>query len=571
MKKTLHFLFGLTIVLQGLAFNANAAFGAFADVPASHRYVQDINSLQENGVVSDADFQPDAKITRGDFVMWLLRNAGFKDENYKPRTKQKFIDVKKTGNPYYSYIYKLVDLGVPVTKGVKNPLLFNPNGTITRKEALDWIFNINGIPVPRIFEEAQFQATDVNTKSDFAPLINKAIALGLLSPGKVKPNAKLTRGEVAHYLKLGKNATPQLTVTIMPSMDSGMVRNSKYDIMIAAWNRIMSTYLRKDSLNQNNVIYGAIDGMVKELGDKHSDFERPGDNALLDSLSGEVEGIGAVLQMKDEQVVIISPIVGSPAEAAGLLSNDVITAVDGTDVKGLKLSEVAGRIRGTKGTQVKVTIKRGDKTLNFTITRDIVKIASVTSKRTADNVLVINLNDFGAHTTDELKKIVDEVNKNKPSGIILDMRNNPGGFLNTAVEIGGFFIKSGNKVVSIKYPDHEETENSAGNADFEGIKLVVVVNGGSASAAEILAGALQDYGLAKIIGEKTYGKGTVQELSDFSDGSTLKITVAEWLTPKGHSIEKNGITPDIEVKMTDEDRAAKRDPQLDRALEEVKK
>lgn len=571
MKKTLHFFLGLAIVLQGLVFNANVVFGAFADVPANHQYVQDINSLQENGVVSDTNFQPDARITRGDFAMWLLKNAGFKDENYKPHTKLKFIDVKKTGNPYFAYIYKLVDLGVPVTKGSKNPILFNQNGTITRKEALDWIFNVGGIPVPKIFDENQFQATDVNTKSDFAPLINKALALGVLNPGKVKPNAKLTRGEVAHYLKLGKNVTPQLTVTILPSVDSGIVRNPKYDIMVAAWNRIMSTYLRKDSLNQDNVIYGAIDGMVKELGDKHSDFERPGDNALLDSLSGEVEGIGAVLQMKDEQVVIVSPIVGSPAEAAGLLPNDVITAVDDIDVKGLKLSEVAARIRGKKGTQVKVTVKRGDKLLNFTITRSIVKIASVTSKRTADNILIINLNDFGTHTAQELQLVIDEVKKNKPSGIILDMRNNPGGFLNTAIEIGGFFIKSGNKIVGIKYPDHEETENSAGNADLEGIKLVVVVNGGSASAAEILAGALKDYGLAKIIGEKTYGKGTVQELSDFSDGSTLKITVAEWLTPKGNSIEKNGITPDIEVKMTDEDRAAKRDPQLDRALEEVRK
>lgn len=559
------------VLLQGFIFNVQTLDAAFSDVPQTHKYIQGIQYLENLGIAEGETFKPDEQITREDYAKWLLRNVGFSDENYKKQSKIRLTDVKKLKNPYAPYIYKLVDLGVIEFGKGKTTANFQPEKPITRQEAIKWLFKVEGVPIPLVFDEMQFQATDVKTKSPLAPIINKAIGLGIIKGGRISPLKKVTRAEAAHFLKTVKNASNTLTVNIVPFVKSDLEKNSKYEILASVWNKILESYLRRNDLSRDQMMYGAIEGVVKELNDKHTDFERPGNNALIESLSGQVEGIGAVVQMKDELVEIVTPIKNSPAEKAGLLANDLITHVDDVSVKGMTLTKVVSRIKGKKGTQVKLTIKRGAEILNFTITRDIVEIVSASMTRTDDNIAVIELTDFGSRTLSEFSDVVKNMEQNRPKGIVLDMRNNPGGFLTTCVQIAGYFIKNGDKVVTVRYPDSQEAYNSSGNAELASYKIAVLVNGGSASAAEILAGALQDYKLAQIIGMKTFGKGTVQELSDFTDGSTLKLTVAEWLTPLNHLIEKNGITPDIEVKLTAEDRTANRDPQLDKALEELRK
>lgn len=558
---------GLVFLLQGI-FVANAGF---SDVPKDHKYANEIKYIEDLGIVQEELFQPDEQITREVFAKWILKNAGFYGENYKPKERKRFTDVIMKENSYASYIYRLRDLGIlDNDKSVKN-FKFRPKDPITKREAIEWLFALEGISVPKVFDESSYQAKNISINSKIAPLMHRAIGLGLLKPGKVYPNAKLTRGEAAKFLKNVKTAIPTLTVTIMPSVGADIMKNQKFDIMAAIWDKINESYLRRNDIDRNKLIYGAIEGMVKELGDKHTDFERPGDNALLESLSGEVEGIGAVIQMKDDEPVVVAPIAGSPASAAGLRANDVIITVDDIATKGMRLTEVVAKIKGKKGTQVKLGIRRDEKILTFTITRDIVKIVSVSIKRTDDNIAIITLSSFGDNTSAEFRAVADDIIKNKPKGIVLDLRDNPGGYLHTAIELTGYFIKSGEKVASVKYPDHEEAQNSIGSAELAEYKTIVVVNAGSASASEILAGALQDYNIAKVVGEKTYGKGTVQELSDFTDGSVLKLTVAEWLTPKGRSIEKDGITADIKISLSDEDRLAGRDPQIDKALEELRK
>jgi carboxyl-terminal processing protease len=191
-------------------------------------------------------------------------------------------------------------------------------------------------------------------------------------------------------------------------------------------------------------------------------------------------------------------------------------------------------------------------------------------KRTKDNIAQITLSSFGNNTETEFQPILADLAKNPAKAIVIDLRNNPGGFLDTAVELGGYFIEPGKPITTVKYTDRQEAYNSHGTAELAKYKIAVIVNKGSASASEILAGALQDYGLAKVVGEQSYGKGTVQELSDFSDGSTLKITVAEWLKPKGGTIDAVGITPNFIAKITDEDRKAGLDPQMEKALEVVR-
>lgn len=567
MKKIFILLIGLSLLVQTSA----TALAGFSDVPENHKYAQDIQYLENLGIVQENEFKPNEPVSREIFAKWLLKNTGFNPENYTPKIKTRFKDVKFTKKDAYApYIYKLAELDAfELQKGKIN--LFNPQEPIKKKEALLWLFVVEGINVPKVFDEALFQATDVKPNSKIAPLIDKAQKLGLLNAGKTYPFGKLKRGEAAHFLKIAKKSVPTLTVTIQPSIESDVLRNPKFDILAGVWNKIFDSYLHKDNADKNALVYGAIEGIVKELKDKHSDFERPGDNALLETLSGEIEGIGAVVQMKDDEVVVVSPIVGSPAERAGLLPEDIITHVDDVDVKGMTLNAVVAKIKGKKGTQVKLTIRRSGTIMNFTITRDVVKIVSATQERTTDNIAKITLNNFGSNTETEFQTIADNIKKDPPKGIVLDLRNNPGGYLATAVHLGGYFIAAGEKVARVRYPEREESHKSSGNAELAKYKIAVIVNKGSASASEIIAGALQDYGIAKIIGAQTYGKGSVQELSDFSDGSTLKLTVAEWLTPNGRSIEKDGITPDIAVEITEADRKAGKDPQMDKALEELRK
>lgn len=572
MKKLINLVLGLAISLQILTFGLPQALAVYSDVKPDARYIKDIEYIEDLGLVPESQFRPDEAITREDFAKWLLKNAGFNNENYKLKSRKGVLDVN-VKNPNAPYIYRLIDLGVlELEKKGKDRLLFKPKQTITRAQALTWIFQVEGIPVPKIIDEnEQFPATDIKATSTLAPLIEKAVKIGILSPGKARPTQKLKRAEAAHFLKTAQNSTPNYTVTILQTQTGTITKNSKYDIMLATWNRILESYLHKADLKEDDLMYGAIEGMVKELDDKYTTFERPGNNAVVDSLSGEVEGIGAVIEMKDEDLVIVSPLPGSPAEKGGLLPQDIIREVDGVSIKGLSLTQAVSKIKGKRGTEVKLTIERAGKTLPFAITRELIKIVSVSEKRTEDNISIITLNDFGSHAYAEFKKIIESYAVNKPAGVVLDLRNNPGGYLDVSTQIAEHFIKSGDVITIIRYPNHQEEQTSNGTGELAQYRMKVLVNGGSASASEILAGALQDYGIATIIGEKTYGKGTVQELSDFNDGSTLKMTVAEWLTPKGRSIQKNGVLPDIEVKIADEDRKSGRDPQMDKALSELRK
>ncbi len=570
MKKIL----SLCIIIF-LIFPTPAA-AKFSDVKGDNPYASDITKLESNGIIIGDTFGPDELVKRGEFASWLLKYSGFNQEYYETKTKRRFGDVKLNAHPLSAYVYRLVEIGAVKEPSSKYPS-FKPDDPISFKEALELTFFVQGVPVPKIFDTTQFNALDINVKSKIAPLIHTAMVRGVIPAGIVKPYKKTTRAEAAHIIVASKSSTPGLTVTILGTQIGGsasndITQNPRFDTLSQAWNRILGNYLRRDDIQKEQLIYGAITGMVKELGDKHSSFERPGDNAVVDSLSGQVEGIGAVIQEKDDFVIIVTPIVGSPAEKAGLLPKDVILKVNDVEVKGKKATEVANLIKGKKGTQVTLTIQRGGTgttPLTFTITRDVVKIISADLKRTNDNVATIQLVNFGEKTSKEFLEVVKQLQTSKPRGIILDLRNNPGGYLDTAIDIAGYFIKSEQNVSIVKYHDREEEQKSHGKTELAGIPLVIIVNNGSASASEILAGALQDYGLAKIVGEQSYGKGTVQELSNFNDGSTIKLTVAEWLTPNRRSIEKNGITPDVVVKLTDEDRKAGRDPQMERALLEL--
>ncbi|HUD20828.1 MAG TPA: S41 family peptidase [Candidatus Saccharimonadales bacterium] len=321
-------------------------------------------------------------------------------------------------------------------------------------------------------------------------------------------------------------------------------------------------------INKTDVVNGAIEGMVAGLGDPFSSYLTQDQSQNLNSeLSGQFEGIGAELTDKNGQVVVVAPITDSPAEKAGLKANDVIVAVDGKSTDGQTLDQVVNEIRGTKGTTVKVTVTRGsqDAPIDLTITRDSIQVKSVTWKMIG-SVGYIDISQFGDDTVNLATQAVNELNAKNPKAMVIDLRNNPGGYLNDVSPIAGMFI-SPSVVVKEKYrAGMTDSISSTAIPVMPNTPMYLLVNGGSASAAEILAGALQDYGRAKLVGAKTFGKGSVQNVIDLSDGSALRITIAEWLTPKDRAINKVGLTPDIAVT-GDKDITTGADPVLDKALQ----
>lgn len=313
---------------------------------------------------------------------------------------------------------------------------------------------------------------------------------------------------------------------------------------------------------------GAKAGLVSSLGDPYTVYlTKKQAQDLANDLKGNLSGIGAEIGFRNNQLTIIAPIANTPAAKAGLQPKDTIIKIDGKDPSGLTLDEAVSKIRGKAGTDVTLTIVRGSAApVDIKITRADISVPSVTWKKDGD-VGVITVSRFGDDTVDKVQQAATELTGQGATKFVLDLRNNGGGYLQAAVGVSNVFMDS--KVVVEERKDGKTIDKlSTGTGGvLVGKPVVVLINGGSASASEITAGALQDQGVATLVGEKSFGKGSVQEIIDLAGGAQLKVTVAHWLTPKGRGIDKTGIKPDVEVKMTTEDINASRDPQLDKAKE----
>ena len=320
-------------------------------------------------------------------------------------------------------------------------------------------------------------------------------------------------------------------------------------------------------------MYGAISGMVRSLGDPYTAFLDPKQNeAVKSELAGSYEGVGIQIGFnKDKRLVVIAPLSGTPAAKAGLLPRDLILKISERETFDLTLPEAVDLIRGPAGTKVKLTLRHeGEETdYEVEIGREKITVKSVELKFVDDDggkVAVVKVGRFGETTDSEWDEAVNRVQLEGARAIIVDMRNNPGGLLTSAVHLGSEFITG--TIVKQEFADGSIKPLSADHrGELLDIPIVVIINGGSASAAEILAGAIQDSRRGKLVGEQSFGKGTVQDAVDLPGGAGLHVTIARWLTPKEKNIHDVGITPDIEIKMTKEDMEADRDPQLKKALE----
>ena len=337
------------------------------------------------------------------------------------------------------------------------------------------------------------------------------------------------------------------------------------------WNLIKDVYVDQP-VSEKDLYYGALQGLLGALDDPYSTFFVPEDaEEFTQDLEGKFFGIGAEIGKKDDRIVIVAPLSESPAEAAGLLAGDIVLAVDEQSTTDWTINEAVFNIRGEEGTPVTLTISRAglDELLEITIIRGVIKIDSVEWEIRDDGIAVINIFMFNDDTTVLFQQAVQEILTADVKGLIVDVRNNPGGLLTEAINLAGFWV-DGETVVIEKIGDVEKPFRSHGAPRLAGVPTVVLINGGSASGSEILAGALQDFGSATLIGETTFGKGSVQEYHEFPDGSALKLTIAKWLTPKGRSISEIGIEPDIAVEYSFEDFNEGRTPQFDAAIDFLK-
>lgn len=336
-----------------------------------------------------------------------------------------------------------------------------------------------------------------------------------------------------------------------------------------AWNIIKDRYYQQP-ISDKTLFYGALKGMTEAMGDPYTDFFEPqGAEDFQNALSGKFYGIGAEIGLKDGAITVVAPLPDTPADKAGIKAGDMIAKIDGTETTNFTTEQAVSMIRGDKGTKVTLTIYRPStkKTFDLDIIRDEIQVKSVNLKWVeGKNIAIITVTNFNTDTKDLFDKAVDEAVRKDAKGVILDLRNDPGGFLDTAVYMAGEWVGDSVVVKERKAGKIFEELHGTGKKRLAGLPTVVLVNGGSASASEIVTGALQDYKAATVVGTKTFGKGSVQDYVNLKDGSAIKITIAEWLTPNERTINKTGLQPDVTVDMTNDDYEKLRDPQLDRAV-----
>lgn len=362
---------------------------------------------------------------------------------------------------------------------------------------------------------------------------------------------------------------------IFKNKDKGAEKSLDFSLFWSVWDILKSKYVDSESLDANKLFYGAIKGMLQATGDPYTTFFDPEENKKFDEdISGTFEGIGAELGIKNGILTVVAPLKGTPAEQAGLRSGDKIIKIDGKASADMSIEGAVDSIRGQKGTSVVLTIFReGDEeTRDITVQRNVINVKSVELEFKDGNLAIVKISRFGDDTEKLFSEAMTKIKIQKSQGMVIDLRNNPGGYLETSIELASKLLPKGKVVVIEESKDKIQEKMYARGGDVgSGIETVVLINEGSASASEILAGALKDNrSNVTLVGEKSFGKGSVQELVKLSQGTAAKITVARWLTPNGNQINEQGIRPDKEIKLSNDDYENNRDPQMDAALEVLK-
>lgn len=356
--------------------------------------------------------------------------------------------------------------------------------------------------------------------------------------------------------------------------EEGKPEGVDFSLFWDAWRTLQENYVASDELDERLMLEGALSGMVESAGDPYTVYFNPGDTKVFwEDIAGTFEGVGMEVGIREGELKVIAPLEGTPAQKAGLRPGDTLVKIEDTFARDLSIDEAVVLIRGEKGTVVRFLVLREGwaEAREFSMERAVIEVPSL-SWRLQGDVAVLSLYHFSEKAKGDFQEAAMEILASRAETIVLDLRNNPGGFLEVAQDIAGWFLERGAVVTIEEFGDGRESREyraKDNNAQLSTYPIVVLVNGGTASAAEILAGALHDNRGVLLVGERSFGKGSVQELKLLKDDSSLKITVAHWLTPKGNFLTDVGLEPDVAVPMTEDDFAEDRDPQLDKALELV--
>ncbi len=373
----------------------------------------------------------------------------------------------------------------------------------------------------------------------------------------------------------GKNKN-KAEVSSLDNKELGQPNGVDFSPFWKAWNILNEKFVpatTTDSVTDQEKVWGAIEGLANSLDDPYTQFLPPVENELFQSdVRGNFEGVGMEIGQRDGTLTVISPIKGTPAYNAGILSGDKIIEIEDTPTYNLSTDESVSLIRGKKGTAVKLTIVREgeEEPIKVSVVRDVINIPTINTELLPNKVFVIELYSFSANSPTLFRKALREFIESRTDKLIIDLRGNPGGYLEASIDMASWFLPPGKVIVREDFGDQQEETiyRSRGyNVFNDKLKLVILINGGSASASEILAGALQEHNIAKVVGERSFGKGSVQELINITPETSLKVTIARWLTPLGISISEDGVKPDIEVKNTKEDLAKGKDAQKEKAIE----
>lgn len=427
--------------------------------------------------------------------------------------------------------------------------------TLSRIDGFDYGFDKD--PGPRV----HYHSMELSRSAWQYMIVSLAIFLVGIGVGRVSepsrtglvalPGASTSTGRV-----LGIGQSPRIE----------LADDVDFNLFWETWQMVRNRYYERP-VSDKDLFYGALTGLVDGVGDPYTTFFPPQEaEEFTQQLEGRFEGIGAQIEIKDGLLVVVAPLEGSPAEKAGLRPGDGIGMIDGKPTDSMSVDQAARTIRGPKGTPVTITVIRGKtgKPFALTIVRDQIQMKSV--KLSWDgSFAIVEIDGFNTDTQALFEQATQDIRAKKAKGIILDVRNNPGGAVTAAQTVAGAWI--GNEILFQERRQGKivEAVRAIGRGELSGIPTVVLINQGSASASEIVAGALQDHGQAVTVGAKTFGKGSVQEYEELKDGSALKVTIAEWLTPNDRVIHHVGLEPMIHVQRTDADYDAKRDPQLERA------
>src|SRR3989344_835082 len=375
-------------------------------------------------------------------------------------------------------------------------------------------------------------------------------------------------------IQVGANNIPAIDKILLANKETGITTQADFSPFWEVWNTINEKYPKADKITDQNRIYGAISGLIGSLEDPYSVFFNPEEaKTFEEEIAGNFSGVGMEVGIKDKILTVIAPLKDTPAYRANIKPGDKILKIDKTVTSSLSgIEEAIKLIRGEKGTAVVLTIFRegNNDPIEIKMIRDIIDIPTLDTELRKDGIFIITLYSFSANSTGLFRNAIKSFTESGTDKLILDLRGNPGGYLDAAVDMSSWFLSGGKIIVTEDYGNDKEPEifRSRGYDVFnDKLKFIILINGGSASASEIVAGAMQDHGRAKLVGEKSFGKGSVQETIKITPDTLLKITVAKWLTPNGNLIAEKGLTPDYPIEITKKDLEDKKDPQLEKAVE----